>query len=165
MNSQPEHTQVAFFMLAKGARDTVTPAPPETLAVRLQTLPLPLHQLDFGTVTAQDDVDEFHQCLAHSISQNAAWRTHWIQLEMQYLATKLQYYYAHLAAICKRENVHLKRTERSWEVKFPWQHVATTIALSPGSDPVQRLAELAYAALNNVALASQHVAPQLRRGV
>lgn len=165
MNTQPEHTHVAFFMLAKAPRATVTPVTQTILADRMQVLPLPLHQQDFGTVTAQDDVDEFHQCLAYSMTQNDAWRANWIQLETQYLASKLQYYFAHLAAICKRENVHLKRTERSWEVKFPWQRVATTIALSPGSDPVQRLAELAYAALHNVAVAGQHVAPQLRRGV
>lgn len=161
MNAQPLYKHVAFFLLTRAPRVTLTTVSQTMLSERMATLPLPAETLYFGDV-AQDDVDEFHQCLAYATSNASprGWREQWIQAETQYLATKLRYYYAHLDAICKAENVYLKKTRTGWEIKFPWEQRPATLAA--GEDLVQHMAERAFAPLHDEARARQHVAPQLR---
>lgn len=155
MNAQPSYKSVAFFMLAKRPSTPLPPTTQATLSNRLYAMALPLEQMNFGEVTAQGDVDEFYQCLAHSLTAGAAWRENWIQLEIKYLACKLQCYYAHLGALCKAEGVHLKRANPRWEVKFPWEEEPGILQVPLGSNEIQVLAARAFAPLHNEMAARQ----------
>lgn len=142
MNAQPSHKNVAFFMLTKRPSTPLPPTTQTTLSNRLYAMALPLEQMNFGEVTAQADVDEFYQCMVHSLRAGAVWRENWIQLEIKYLAAKLQHYYAHLGALCKAEEIHLRRAHQEWEVKFPWEPIPTTLPPSPDEVAKRALAPL-----------------------
>jgi len=122
MNAYSPYTEVAFFMLVKRPSALLPPITPAALQARLAFLEQAHHHSDQVTAaTAQEDVDAFYQCLAHSLTVEAAWRERWVQLEIHYLATKLQRHFARLSALCKAEGVYLKKRSRAWDVKFPWE--------------------------------------------
>lgn len=140
MNAQPLHKKVAFFMLAKRPSPLLPLITQTALQNRLSFLER-AHHNSFDQITAQGDVDTFYQCLAHSLTAGTAWRDRWIQLEIQYLASKLQHYYAHLAAICKAEDVYLNKKARVWDVKFPWETKEYPILV--GNNEIHALAQRA----------------------
>jgi hypothetical protein len=147
MNAQPAHSTVAFFMLTKANRYTL-PAHGLAKEAADRCRVLSSSSPHFGHWNAQDDADSFYYSRAHyAQAEDPQGKARWIQMETDYLEAKLRYYYAHLGAICKAEDVYLKQSKTGWSVKFPWNRVPVTLPLCSGEPPLEELAKLALAPL------------------
>lgn len=151
MNNLRPHREVAFFLLTKSPSADNTIITEEAVTRRLWLLQQP--GPDQGGwqdyASAQDEVDDFYQCLAFfsrlpAVDINAhQW---WWRLERSWLAHKVSSYYSHLRDICKAEDVYFREQQRKGVlIKFPWCLHMTQVA--PDRD---RMNGIAVACLDGI---------------